>query len=382
MSAHLETLSSARAASLPAPTLRPARFDDYERIVQLGSTHGFTATSRHDWEHIWQGNPLWPRLGRDWPIGWVLETADGAIVGSAGNVPFLYKFRGQDLIAASGRAWSVARPYRGLALWLMDEHFSQSGVDLFIATSIGAMAAGAFDELCARVPLGDWETISYWITGYRAFANGALRNRGVPLAGALDGPAGAILHLKDALCAKRLPRRSASVTIDATDQFDSRFDAFWEALLRENAETLTADRSLASLSWHFAVPLRRGFLWVLTACRNGQLRAYSVFKRQDNGQGVSRIRLVDYQNIDQDLDVLPSFLHAALRRCATEGIAVLEHLGAALPKTRIVDASAPHRKRLANWQFFYRAADPVLEAELRKPTCWDPSPFDGDASLE
>jgi hypothetical protein len=45
------------------------------------------------------------------------------------------------------------------------------------------------------------------------------------------------------------------------------------------------------------------------------------------------------------------------------------------------DRFAPYRRALPNWPSFYRSADPALAGELSQPDAWDPSTFDGDASL-
>ncbi len=46
------------------------------------------------------------------------------------------------------------------------------------------------------------------------------------------------------------------------------------------------------------------------------------------------------------------------------------------------DHFAPHRRKLPSWPFYYHAADPTLAAELCRPEVWDPSTFDGDASID
>jgi hypothetical protein len=61
---------------------------------------------------------------------------------------------------------------------------------------------------------------------------------------------------------------------------------------------------------------------------------------------------------------------------------MLEHLGCDLPKMRTFDRCAPYRRKMPNWPFFSHAADESLNTELQKPEVWDPSSFDGDASLE
>lgn len=194
-------------------------------------------------------------------------------------------------------------------------------------------------------------------------------------------PAGGALWLRDTIQNKALRDPEPAFTIETTDRFEARFDTFWNELVQQNPEKLLAERSSRALSWHYGIPMRMQRLWIFTASKNGQLRAYCVLKRQYSTPGVRRMRLVDYQSIEQDVNLLPSLLHTALRRCAAEGFYILENLGVGVPKMRDFDQYAPYRKKLANWQFFYRAIDPALEADLGKPTCWDPSAFDGDASF-
>jgi hypothetical protein len=381
MNADAETASSSKSPALSHPHLRPARFDDYERIARLEAVLDSGASTPDDWRMFWQRNPLWPHVRQKWPIGWVLESPTREIVGSLSNIPLLYHFRGEQVIVASGRAWVVVPEYRGFALWLLDERFNQPGVDVFIDTSVGSMAFEPFNEFSNCVPAGDWETIAYFVTGYRAFVTRALRKLNAPLVPVLAAPAGAALRLKDVIFGKEFPKARSSFVIDVTDRFDSRFDAFWKDLLRQNADKLQATRDSATLSWHFSVAMRRGRLWIFTTSRNRQLRAYCIFKRQDTAQEVRRMRLVDYQTIDPDVDLLPDLLRAALRRCAAEGVSVLDKAGLGLAKMRAFDEFAPYRRK-QSWSFFYRAVEPALAVALRQPQVWDPSEYDGDASIE
>jgi hypothetical protein len=373
------TTPTANAPRMAPPRLRPATFEDYPQIRRLEAAHLQNTLPADDWHGLFLDNPLWPRLGKHWAIGWVLEDASGGVVGSITNVPSLYQFRGREWICANGTAWVAAADYRAFALWVMDEYFNQPGADLFLNTTVGPQAAPALGTLSARVPLGDWQTLAYWVTGYRGFARKALEKLGVPLAGALALPAAAALRLKDALFVNSLPPANSSVSIAAAEGFDARFDRFWEEIVHQGPDKLRGVRDSRALSWRFAIPLRRGRLWVLTASRNGLLRAYCILKRQDQRQGVRRMRLVDYQTLEPDTDLLQDLLRAALQRCAAEDYFVLEHLCCCLPKTAAFDRFAPYRRQLPNWPYYYHAADPGLAAELRKPESWDPSEFDGDA---
>jgi hypothetical protein len=364
------------------PQLRPARFEDYPQIERLEAAHLPTTMQAEEWPRLWLDNPLWPRLSGAWPIGWVLEDGSGQVVGSMTNVPSLYRFRDRELVCANARAWVSHPDHRSYAPWLMEEFFTQPGVDLYISTTANANAEPICRTFATRVPAGDWQTSAYWITGYRGFAGLVLRQRGFALASALAIPAAAALWLKDTLFARALPASSSGADISASDGFDSRFDLFWEELVRQNPSKLLATRDSRTLSWHYAIPLRRKRLWIFTAQRNGLLRAYCVLNRQDFRQEGRRMRVIDYQTLEPDVDLLPELLKPALARCAAEDFYVLDHLGCGLPRMRGFDRLAPYRYTHSNWPFYYHTADPALAAELSRPEAWEPSTFDGDASID
>lgn len=365
---------------LPTPNLRTMRFEDYDGIRKLALDYSMYMPSVQDWEHRWRHNPVWQRLDGRSPIGWVLETATGEIVGSMETVPVLYKFRGDDLVSAASALWCVSAPYRGFALQLIDEYFNQPA-DLFISTTVGPAAIETLKQLYDPIPVGQWDATSCFVAHRRSFAEVALRKFHVPLPVLLSYPASGVLWLTEAISTKPLADAPSGVLFETADTFDSRFDAFWDELLRRNPEKLLAERSSAALSWHFFSAMRTGRLWIFTASKHERLIGYCIITEVASIQGSRSICLVDYQSIDEELDLLPGFIRVALRRGAAQGFYRLEHAGLALPKFRAFDEHAFYKSPVGTWTFLFRAADPKLDAELHQPQFWDPSAYDGDASL-
>jgi hypothetical protein len=365
----------------PRPSLRPARFEDYDQLIRLEATLNPATLPPDEWRRLWLNHPLWPEIGSWWPIGWVIETPAGEIVGCMGNVPLRYHFRGERLLAATGRAWVVLPEHRsyGSALRLLTEHYQQPSIAFVLDTSVSQEGSERFSYRSNRIPAGDWEAIAYFVTGYSAFALRALQKLKIPLAQALAPAAGIGLRLKDAVFGNRL-RKHPAFAIEHADRFDSRFDGFWSELLRQKPETLLAARDSATLSWHFTMPMRKGRLWILTASRNNRLRAYCVFERKDSGQELRRMRLVDYQTIEPEADLLADLVAAALRRCVAEEVSVLDKSGLGLAKMRSFENSAPYRRKQP-WPFWYKSADEAFARELRRPEIWEPTEYDGDASI-
>jgi hypothetical protein len=370
------------AAKIAPPTLRLASLDDGQRISLLEVSQQLSGTPPDGWNNLWLNNPLWPRLRQVWLVGWLLEDAEGRLVGSLVNIPTLYTFRGRELICANGRGWAVAPEFRGFAPQLMGEYFDQPNVDLFINTTVGRRAAPIISILSDRVPVGNFQTVLFWVTGYRGIAEKALQRVHVPAFRIFVYAAAAALRLKDALTAKPLPAVSKSIVVEFADGFDARFDAFWNELVQQNFDKLLAVRDRRTLAWHFEIPLRTSSLWIITATRNGLLRAYGIFNRQGRTDGIPRMQLVDYQTLDPDQDLLPGLLQAALQRCVNENLLVLEQVGCGVPKQASFDGYAPYRRKLRSWCYYFRAADPAIHAELARPAVWDPSMFDGDAHFE
>jgi hypothetical protein len=375
-------ISPPKSARLAPPTMRFARFEDYPQIARLEEANNLQVRNESDWRGLWLDNPLWPQVKHTWPIGWVFESAAGEIVGSIVSIPSLYTMGGRELLCANGRSWVCAPEYRAFAIMLMDEYLNYEGADLFINTTVGPFSVQSQDKLASRVPLGDWQTTSYWVTNYRGFARAILKKKKFPLPGLFAIPAAAALAARDTLRRKSLPDIPPDVTIETVREFDPRFDDFWRQLADRNPRKLLACRDRAALAWHYAFPLRQNRLRILTASRGGALRGYCVLKRHDQQSGIHRMRLVDYQSIDPQGNLLPALLKAAQRLCAEDDIDMLDHVGLGLPKMRELDKCAPYRHTLANWIFYYRSNDPQLSAQLSHPEIWDPSSYDGDASFE
>jgi hypothetical protein len=362
------------------PSLRAATFADFEQIHRLESLFFTNSLPPAERRGLFEDNPLWPGLERSWPLGWVLED-DGRIVGVVSNIPSAYVLHGEELLCANGHVWAVLEHYRGYAAELMDEYFSQEGPDLLISAKVGVSATAVWSAYAQRVPVGDWSTAACAITGYREFARAGLDRKGVPFARSLALPVAAALRARDARSSKRLPDRPPFYEFGELDGFDPRFDEFWSELVRQNPHRLMGVRNAATLRWHYGIPYRQGRLWVLAAVRNRMLRAYCVLKYHRHPD-VNSMKIVDFQTVEPDVDLLPGLLELGLRRASAEKCAFLEQCGVGLPKMRWFEYIAPYRPAKGAWSFYYVADEPSLAERLADPAVWVPSEYDGDASYE
>src|SRR6266446_6631216 len=221
----------ARTKPSRGPKLREARFEDYEQIAALESRFGLAVKPYNEWVHLWQGNPLYRELKTDWPIGWVIEDQDGKIVGSMGNIPFLYELDGRRILVASGHSWVADLEYRSASLLLLHNLIRQRHVDLYLNNTVGNSSVAAVTTLgCSRMPVGIWDEVAYWITNYRGFFERIVAMK------------------KDRLAKTSV--REGEVEVKPCTDFDDRFDSFWEDVKRNNRHLLLAVRTREVLEWH------------------------------------------------------------------------------------------------------------------------------------
>lgn len=359
--------------------IRLAALADYAEITAMCARNGLGIKPREEWEHLWTGNPVYQKFP-GWPIGWVVENAAGGIVGFLGNIPVSYAFQGRPIIGASIYSFALDSSHRGQGLLLLERLLEWGrSVDYLLGTTANLSSSKLLEKnRIPRVPVGDWENSSFWITNYTGFLSCALNRKGWPKL--LAYPAAAALKMRDVL--KPHARRERSCELKVCSGFDDRFDVFWAELQRTHPERFLTTRSREMLQWHFQYSLQQEKTWIVTREENSRVLAYAVFCRCDNAEvGLKRVRLVDFQVLDEDFRTLVPMLDWGIQRCREEGIHMLESFGFRPGKQRVMDGLAPYRRRLGSWPYFYAAQNEALQKGLRDPAVWDPSLFDGDASL-
>lgn len=367
------------------PTLREASFDDYPQIAALQAERGMRFRSREEWRHLWVSNPAYVDFHGRWPIGWVLEAGHN-IVGYVGNIPANYQFRGRGLTAGCGYSWVVAPAYRSYSVLLMDRYMRQESAELCISTTASPISYKAHVAFGARrVPVGVWDRSAVWITNGRKFVGSWLKRREWPMPGLLSYPISAALSFWDAASIRKIgtkSNRSRHVEIECCNDFDERFDSFWQVLRAENPDMLLADRSRRALEWHFHYAMCERKLWIVTVKAGSSLRAYGLFLLDTNPTDeLKRMIFVDFQATRNESILFYPILHWALERCRADGIHLLWTQGLCPKGVEDATALAPYHVQQPSWAYLYKALDRGLIEALSDAKVWVPSLFDGDATV-
>lgn len=377
MNATIPSANRPQTRSAGAVHLREATFDDYTQITALERRCGLEDATEEHWRRIWKDNPA---HCQGWPIGWVLERSDGAIVGHFGHIPLPYEFNGKELQVSTGRGWAVDPEYRQHSLGLLQRFFSQrEGLQLF--TTVSPVVANIMQRFGAkRVPVGNWDRAAFWVTNYSGFAASLLADRRAATRQLLRYPMAGALFLRDRLGARPTGKNNLTITINSCSEFDDRFDDLWGRLQSENRNRLLAVRNAKALRWHYRYRLSRNDIWIAAASKNHSLVGYMTLVRHDSAKrGLKRMRIVDFQALEEYRMCLIPLLSWTLNQCKMHGIHMLEEVGNTFGDK--VDGMVVHTRNLPCWAYFYKTEDASLAGILEDPQVWKPCLYDGDASL-
>jgi hypothetical protein len=360
-------------ASPPATRLRPASFADAEAISQIHKRNGLSEFDAQAWRSAWESYPFAAEF-QDIPIGWVLETDSGDLVGTIGNVHMLYELAGQRYRTAIATAWAVDAPHRGRALHLTTAFLKQKGPDLLLNGSANPIASKVLTGLqIPRIPIPDYNSPCFWAAAPRAFAKAALQRRGISAASALSYPAGLALLVRDVL--RRSGRGKLSQPVRRLQLFDHRFDSLWQRI-GAGPPRLRAVRTQAVLHWKFHADLEAGRAVLLAAESGGNLSGYVVLvRRQGSDLGMSLYDVADFQAAGDDTAVFRDLLLAAVELAREEGVDAVKLLTGTPAKRVPAMALLPYTYQLPFWQLYYKAS-PALKPVLGSADAWDFSLFD------
>jgi hypothetical protein len=363
---------------------RSVEFSDCEKVIKLKQRWGHWKDSLENWFRLWRDNPAVGLAKSPLNRGWVLEVED-EIVGYQGSVPLVYHYGGRTLLAAAGTSLVVEPTYRPHSIGLLASFYRQKDVDLFLITT-AIPSVGKLAKVLQAVPLPqrDYDEVFLWVLDARQFLDAVIEK--ISMGDQIEKLAKPIawLLLQADLAILRKPPLRIPSKIDVTEiqvqDIGSEFDALWQKHLAKR-NRLMADRSAATLRWHFTIP--EGPRAVVYRCHHGgRLAGYAVVQtRTDRQTNMQSCSLVDLVAVDDDPDVTESLLAKAYTNARDSGSHVFQISGFPPKIRQILSRWRPYRLRYEACPFWHKSNDENLRRILAHEDAWCASPFDGDTSL-
>ena len=385
------TASSTRESDLHAPSsaiapakVREARFSDFAAVAELKQRWGIDADSLENWERLWLRNPALALGEAERPIGWVLE-AGGSIVGYLGSIPLLYRYGDRTLTAVTSHGFVVKPSYRAVAVSLVAAFYCQRSVDLYLVTTatpeVGRIARAFKSD---ALPQEDYDTVLFWVLQSNPFARTVMEKLRLKSVLANMGRMSTSVAIGiDKLLHRRWPSQHSTqlaVSEISVSEIGDDFQSLWSEKLTERPR-LIADRSPASLRWHFEISGDRGSARVFCCRKDGELLGYTVIRDDPQPGSLRKSIVADMLAKQDDPEVLRALLIAAYDHAKRGGSYILEVLGFPPSLRRVFLQGNPYHRKYPACPFYYKAADPILHKALSDGMAWYASPFDGDTTL-
>jgi hypothetical protein len=371
---------------MPIPAKqREVGFSDFESVARLKERGGLGTDTRENWYRLWCQNPAIAMAKSKLSMGWVLETSQG-IVGYQGSIPLIYQYGDRTLVAATGTSLVVEPAYRARSIGLLASFYRQQGIELFLITTAIPSVGKLSTALQAKaLPYSDYDRLLLWVLDTRRVAKALATKLGLgSRAAAVETVLGSLALQTDIRVHRRRPGRitnSFRVTEIEVKDLGDDFEALWHRKLTEKPRLL-ADRSAASLRWHFTTPGSALKNAVLCCHRFERLVGYAIVRHTiDRETGMQRSMLADILVEQDDPGVTASLLEAAYWNAVTSGGHVFEVLGLPRNIRQILMCWKPYLRRNPNCPFFYKAIDQGLIRTLADENAWYAGPFDGDTTL-
>lgn len=365
--------------------LREATFADFDGVMALRRTVGWSPDSLENWERLWRHNPAWSKMQFTPPIGWVLE-AQGRVVGYLGNIPLIYHYDGRTLTAVSGSGMVVEPTYRASTLSMNAAFYGQKSADLFLTTTaIGAVGRIARAFKCDSLPQADYDSLLFWVLQPGPFAKMVMKKLEVrPSLAGMGSMITSLAARADRVLRRRRPAGASSgleIKEITVEEIGDEFGCLWREKLKETLRLL-ADRDPATMRWHFTIPGDAGLTHVLCCYKNARLLGYAVVRHEaPNEVGLKRSIIADMLAKDDDPAALTSLWVAAYDRAKQAGSHTFEVLGFPPAIRQICSSWHPYVRKYPACPFYYKAANTDLHQTLADGNLWYASPFDGDTTL-
>jgi hypothetical protein len=364
--------------------LREAKLSDYEAITDIKRRGGIVVDPIENWERLWVQNPALEYV-KGLPMGWVLEAQD-KVVGYLGSIPLLYRSGCKRLTAVAGTGFVVDPEYRSSSLTLDSAFYRQKPVDLHLATTaIEAVGKLAIAFKSAPLPQPDFDAVLFWILRPYPFAQALMKKLDLmpPLPG-IGSVLASMAIQSDRLFRRRGPSQcvtSLDVTESPVSEIGEEFDALWTGKTSESPR-LYADRSAATLRWHFQIPGHQGTTHVLSCRNKGTLIGYAVVRNDpERPDGLKRSLLADLLAKGDDAEIVRALFLAAFELARRSNSHVLEVIGLPPSVRQVISESNPYVHKLPSCPFYYRANDPALHHALSDYRAWYVTAYDGDRTI-
>lgn len=355
---------------------------DWNDIQELRPRVGFGDKFGDYQEQLFESNPLLTGSIK-YSKGWVIKD-NNKVVGFIGSIPLLYRFKNNDIIAATANSFGVEPEYRSFSLQLASTFLSQKNIDLLLNTTADKSAETIFSYFKSKkIPQKNYNKVLFYICNGRSFFKSVLIKKKTPLiiASLFSCILTPFLWLIQNRFSSFSTKENLEIKKVGIKSIGKDFDKLWIRKTESEPNRLYAYRNSKFLKWHFKF-YEESKLTILCAYKKNILLGYIIVMHEEvEDIRLKRSKIVDLFVENDDCNIVDKLISEAYKHVKINKSSVFEMVG--FPKN-IRDrfmVNKPYSRFFSNWPFLYKSVNKKLKKNLILEDSWYASPFDGDASF-
>lgn len=359
--------------------VREATFEDHLQLFRLFHRRGLLKNEKYDyqqseddpyyyrWLDYWKANPATNIIKRHWPIGWVVENEEKKIVGCLMNIPYVYEFKGKEIIVACGNGFSVDPEYSKYSLYLRAEQIKQKGVDIILTSTAATKVRKILEGYgFIQPPDNSFKKRYLFYIDYDIL---------------YKNPIDKLMHKINHRINKKNIFAFKSIgdyDVVQINKVNDDFNVYWNLLKKRN-NRFHFRRDADNLRWllHYNFSMERARMFIMK--NNGKFYGYAIFFHDyDSAKNIKYSKLVDLQLIDEENTDLGPLFNAAIKQLKADNVQRIDVRGFNKSKRRLIENLLPFSRLETTSPYLYKIINPELKEELSNPEVWDACLAEGD----
>lgn len=327
------------------------QINDYQNIVNLNKKNNLESLDKADWENIWFNNPyIKKNEKKNWILGWKLIDENKNIFGVILNIPFVFKLKDKEYLAAVCSNYVIDKNFRSFSLKLRHFFLSQNGVDLYITNTANMKSEKIMEAFKARkINQYDYQERLIYILKIRNFNFSFLKNLNTTF----------LLNFLKKIFSKHKKTKLDDISFKIEKNFDILKNIESDFDLNKDFHS---SKKIDWLEWKYDIYLKKEKILVINVYRKKKLIGSLVLLEniflKNNLKKISIVEILGFNN---NLEYLSESLEYCIDICKKDQFDIIDVVGFKKDKRLIIEKVGFFKRKSKNFNFLIKNDNVNLE---------------------
>ena len=252
--------------------------------------------------------------------------------------------------------WAVDEQFRSLSILLLKRYFSQTNVDLFLATNLNETSSKIMKMLKVKeVPIKSLNYSLVVALNLQKVIKVFFTNKHFPLQKLILNIFSPflILFLKKKLNSWK--NKFSTENIVKQNVIDRKFDLIWKKIVGSQKNKLLFRRDKKWLKWHLNYFIKNRKAWIYFSIKNKKINGYSICIEKNNLKtGIKSALLIDINAFKDPGKTSTNLIGANIIEAKRRNCDIFEFRGFDNEKISYMNSFDPYKKKLLNRRRWFK----------------------------